>query len=192
MNLPQFLKLIDDTTSKMTKKELEECMHKFARSLPEEQRDWFVSLISGKASRTKNSEQNVSHELYNQLESIISGEYRLDSEYNEMWDEWYDNEESEFVFEDSDGLLPIIEEACTELHRFIDSAEYNDAYRLGQLLLNMEVQVDGDYSDYGENTLDLEGLECYGLVSFSVKDVLLDLACAVYFTYSGKERTADN
>ena len=55
MNLPQFLKLIDNTTSKMTKKELEECIHKFARTLPEEQRDWFVSLISGKASKTKNS-----------------------------------------------------------------------------------------------------------------------------------------
>ena len=51
----QALKLIDNTTSKMTKKELEECMHKFARTLPEEQRDWFVSLISGKASKTKNS-----------------------------------------------------------------------------------------------------------------------------------------
>ena len=29
-----------------------------------------------------------------------------------------------------------------------------------------------------------------GLVSFSVKDVLLDIACAVYFTNSDKERTA--
>ena len=191
MNLPQFLKLIDNTTSKMTKKELEECIHKFARTLPEEQRDWFVSMISGKASKTKDSEQNVSHELYNQLESIISGEYRLDSEYNEMWDEWYNDEGSEFVFEDNNGLFPIIEEACTELHRFIDSAEYNDAYRLGQLLLSLEVQVDGDYSDYDENTLDLDDLECYGLVSFSVKDVLLDIACAVYFTYSGQERTAE-
>ena len=191
MNLPQFLKLIDNTTSKMTKKELEESIHRFARTIPEEQRDWFVSMISGKASKTKDSEQNVSHELYNQLESIISGEYRLDSEYNEMWDEWYDDEGSEFVFEDNNGLFPIIEEACTELHRFIDSAEYNDAYRLGQLLLNMEVQVDGDYSDYDDDTLDLDDLECYGLVSFSVKDVLLDIACAVYFTCSGKERTAE-
>ena len=108
----------------------------------------------------------MSHELYNQLESIISGEYRLDSEYNEMWDDWYDNEELEFVFEDSDGLLPIIEEACTELHRFIDSAEYNDAYRLGQLLLNMEVQVDGDYSDYDENTLDLDDFDAMSLFHF--------------------------
>lgn len=83
-----------------------------------------------------------------------------------MWDDWYDNEELEFVFEDSDGLLPIIEEACTELHRFIDSAEYNDAYRLGQLLLNMEVQVDGDYSDYDENTLDLDDFDAMSLFHF--------------------------
>ena len=156
-----FLKLIDNTTSKMTKKELEESIHRFARTLPEEQRDWFVSLISGKASKTKDSEQNAPHELYNHLESIISGEYRLDSEYNEMWDDWYDNEESEFVFEDNDGLLPIIQRACSELHRLVDSAEYNEVCRLGQILLNMEVQVDGDYSDYDENTLDLDDLECY-------------------------------
>ena len=52
MNLPQFLKLIDDATSKMTKKELEESIHKVARTIPEEQRDWFASLISGKASKS--------------------------------------------------------------------------------------------------------------------------------------------
>ena len=141
MNLPQFLKLIDDTTSKMTKKELEESIHRFARTLPEEERDSFLFMIKGKSSNTNESENTVSDDLYKQLEKIISGEYRLDSEYNEMWDEWYNNEETEFVFQDHSGLIPIIEQACSELHRLVDSAEYNDACRLGQLLLSMEAET---------------------------------------------------
>jgi len=191
MNLPQFLKLIDDTTSKMTKKELEESIHRFARTLPEEERDSFLFMIKGKSSNTNESENTVSDDLYKQLEKIISGEYRLDSEYNEMWDEWYNNEETEFVFQDHSGLIPIIEQACSELHRLVDSAEYNDACRLGQLLLSMEVQIDGDYLDYGDDTLNLDGLEYNELISFAVKNILLDVACAVYFTYSGEERTTE-
>lgn len=190
MNLQQFLKLIDDTTSKMTKEELAESIHKIARTLPEKRRDWFVSMISCESNETTKSESTVSYDLYEQIEKIISGKFRLDSEYNEMWDEWYNDDESEFVFEDNDGLLPIIEEACTELHRLVDCAEYNDACRLGQLLLNMEVQVDGDYSDYDNDTLDIYDLETYELVSFSAKNLLLDIACAVYFTYSGQDCTA--
>ena len=151
----------------------------------------FVSMISGESNETMKPVKTVYDDLYKQLEKIISGKYRLDSEYNEMWDEWYNNEESEFVFEDNNGLLPIIEQACSELHRLVDSAEYNDACRLGQLLLNMEVQVDGDYSDYDNDTLDLDDLEIYQLVTFFAKNVLLDIGCSVYFTYSGQKRTAE-
>ena len=105
MNLPQFLKLIDDTTSKMTKEELAESIHHIAQTLPEERRDWLVSMLSVDSLEETESKEMVSDDLYQELSKIISGEYRLDSEYNEEWDDWYAPDEPEFLFEDNDDLL---------------------------------------------------------------------------------------
>ena len=190
MNLPQFLKLIDDTTSKMTKEELAESIHHIARTLPEERREWLLSMLSADYIEKTESKEPVSDDLYNDLAKIISGEYRLDSEYNEEWDDWYASDEPDFLFEDNDDLLSVIEDAYAELHRLVDSAEYEQARRLGHILLDLEVQADGDYPDYENDTLNIEDLEMYDLVDFSVKSVLLDIACAVYFTTSGQERAA--
>ena len=190
MNLPQFLKLIDDTTSKMTKETLAESLHNIARTLPEERREWLLSMLSSDYIEKTESQETVSGDLYKELEKIISGEYRLDSEYNEEWDDWYAPDEPDFLFKDNDDLLSVIEDAYAELHRLVDSAEYEQARRLGDILLNLEVQADGDYSDYENDSLNIEDLEMYDLVDFSVKNVLLEIACAVYFTSSGQERAA--
>ena len=105
MNLPQFLKLIDDTTSKMTKETLAESLHNIARTLPEERREWLLSMLSADYIEKTESKETVSDDLYKELSKIISGEYRLDSEYNEEWDDWYAPDEPEFLFEDNDDLL---------------------------------------------------------------------------------------
>ena len=143
MNLPQFLKLIDDTTSKMTKEELAESIHHIARTLPEERREWLLSMLSADYIEKTGSEETVPDDLYEELAKIISGEYRLDSEFNEEWDDWYASDEPDFLFEDNDDLLSVIEDAYAELHRLVDSAEYEQARRLGHILLNLEVQADG-------------------------------------------------
>ena len=103
---------------------------------------------------------------------------------------WYASDEPDFLFEDNDDLLSVIEDAGSELHRLIDCEEYEQARRIGHILLNLEVQADGEYSDYNDDTLNIEDLETYDLVDFSVKNVLLDIACAVYFSSSGQERAA--
>ena len=139
MNLPQFLKLIDDTTSKMTKETLAESLHNIARTLPEERREWLLSMLSSDYIEKTESQETVSGDLYKELEKIISGEYRLDSEYNEEWDDWYAPDEPDFLFKDNDDLLSVIEDAYAELHRLVDSAEYEQARRLGDILLNLEV-----------------------------------------------------
>ena len=190
MNLPQFLKMIDDTTSKMTKEELAESIHHIARTLPEERRDWLVSMLSDDYIEETGTEETVPDDLYEELAKIISGEYRLDSEYNEEWDDWYASDEPDFLFEDNDDLLSVIEDAGSELHRLIACEEYEQARRIGHILLILEVQADGEYSDYNDDTLNIEDLETYDLVDFSAKLMLLDIACAVYFTSSGQERAA--
>ena len=77
MNLPQFLKMIDETTSKMTKEELAESIHHIARTLPEERRDWLVSMLSDDYIEETGTEETVPDDLYEELAKIISGEYRL-------------------------------------------------------------------------------------------------------------------
>ncbi len=188
MNLPQYLNLIDSRTSNMTRDELAASIHQIARVLPEERRDWLLSVIGGESEETIEAESETPDDLYEQLDRIMSGEIRLDSDLNEAWDDWYASEESEFLFEDNDDLLPVIQSACSELHRLVDCAAYEDANRLGKLLLELEVQVDGEYSDYDNGTLNLDGLSDYELVTISVKDVLMDTACAVYHIKEGQER----
>ena len=75
MNLPQFLKMIDETTSKMTKEELAESIHHIARTLPEERRDWLVSMLSDDYIEETGTEETVPDDLYEELAKIISGEY---------------------------------------------------------------------------------------------------------------------
>ena len=73
MNLPQFLKMIDNTTSKMTKEELAESIHHIARTLPEEHRDWLVSMLSDDSFEKTEPEETVPDDLYKELYKIISG-----------------------------------------------------------------------------------------------------------------------
>ncbi|MBO5320008.1 MAG: hypothetical protein J6B01_09425 [Ruminococcus sp.] len=190
MNLPQYLNLIDSRTANMSRDELAASIHQIARVLPEERRDWLLSVIGTSPEENIEIESAASHDLYEQLDRVMSGEIRLDSDLNEAWDDWYASDEPEFLFEDNDGILPVIQSACSELHRLVDCAAYEEASRLGKLLLELEVQVDGEYSDYDNGTLNLEGLSDYELVTISVKDVLLDTACAVYFIREGQERAA--
>ena len=67
MNLPQFLKMIDETTSKMTKEELAESIHHIARTLPEERRDWLVSMLSDDYIEETGTEETVPDDLYEEL-----------------------------------------------------------------------------------------------------------------------------
>ena len=64
----------------MTKETLAESIHHIARTLPEERRDWLMSMLSVDSIEKTGSEEPVSDDLYNDLAKIISGEYRLDSE----------------------------------------------------------------------------------------------------------------
>ena len=152
MNLPQYLNLIDSRTSNMKRDELAASIHQIARVLPEERRDWLLSVIGNGSEEIVEIESAASDDLYEKLRQIVSGEIRLDSDFNEEWDDWYNSDVPEFLFEDNDRLLPVIQSACLELHRLVDCAAYEDASRLGKLLLELEVQVDGEYSDYDNGT----------------------------------------
>lgn len=190
MNLPKFLKMVENETSKMTRDNLVKSIQIIARGIPDVRRGWFLCVLNGEYQANEAYGKAVSADLYEQLEKIISGEYHLDSDYIGDRNICYDDENSDFIFEDNCGLLPIIEKACAELHRLVQGAEYTAASRLGQLLLNLEVQVDGPYSEYYEDTMNIEELETYELIPLSANTVLLDIGCSIYFSSSGQERVA--
>ena len=190
MNLPTFLNEVDAHTASMTHEELTAFIHEIARTLPAEQREEFLSKLT-EISEIIQEDETDSDEpktLLEQLDKICSGEFRLDSQLNEEYDDWYDSEETEFDFEDGDGLLDIINTACTELHQMIDKANYTEAYLLGQKLITLKVQTDGDYTDYLDSGMNLYDLEIYDLIKTPVETVLLDVLCACYFTLSPEEK----
>lgn len=119
MNLPQYLNLIDSRTANMSRDELAASIHQIARVLPEERRDWLLSVIGSGSEETVETESEASDNLYEQLDRIMSGEIRLDSDFNEEWDDWYNSDVPEFLFEDNDRILPVIQSACSELHRLV-------------------------------------------------------------------------
>ena len=86
MNLPQFLNLIDSRTSQMTKEELAASIHQIARVLPAEHRNWLLTLIDCGAEEAIAAESEASDDLHEQLNKIMLGEKRLDSDLNEEWD----------------------------------------------------------------------------------------------------------
>lgn len=191
MNLPQFLQAVGGYTARMTREELEACIHELGRILPEEQRDDFLFVV-GKSARGVASapETSAPLSLLEQLKEISSGAYRLDSEYNEEWDDWYNNEVDEFTFHDPDKLVDTVLAACAELHRLVDSTAYTEAYRFGQNLRQLKICVDGDFSDCCDDTMDIEGLVEYNAADIPLKNFLLDMACAAYFGLAGEERLA--
>ncbi len=188
MNLLTFLNEIDTQTADMTHEELTAFIHEIARTLPAEQREEFLSRLVKISETMQEDEFDEPKTLLEQLEKIRSGEFRLDSQLNEEYDDWYDSEETEFDFEDGDGLLDIINTACTELHQMIEKANYAEAYLLGQTLITLKVQTDGDYTDYLDSGMNLYDLEIYDLIKTPVKIVLLDVLCACYFTLSPEEK----
>ena len=56
----------------MTKEELAERIHHIARTLPEERRDWLMSMLSVDSIEKTESEETVPDDLYKELSKIIS------------------------------------------------------------------------------------------------------------------------
>ena len=120
MNLLKFLEQVDQESNAMSKTELEEFVHDMARILPESERTDFLCRLrsvheNGAPKAVKPDAGNDITRKFNsikaELERIENGELCLAGSLNEEYDDWYCSTDEEFLYEDPDGVLEIIEEA---------------------------------------------------------------------------------
>lgn len=193
MNLTQFLKRVDADASNMTQEQLVVFLHNIARTLPENQRIEFLRKLNNVNDSTdiekiisEVEKRNVSELLINlkqikqDLALIENGELRLVGNLNEEYDDWYNSEEDEFLFEDPKGVLKIIENACNMVHQCVDCELLKEGYELASILLTIAILVEGDYSDYTDETLYMVDLEREGLTTYSFRRLVLDALYAAY------------
>ncbi len=191
MNLPQFLKHVDKAAEMLTREELAAFVHETARTLPEIKRDAFLERLKtlNKESKETVQEDIVSiEEVLKKLQLIEEGEMYLTGILNEEYDDWYDGPGEEFFFEDPDGLLDILENACVLVHEYIDHALYRESYQLFCRLLGLEITVDGEYADYCDCICSFEDLINENLLSLDYKQFILEGLYAAYQSFPLEER----
>lgn len=193
MNLTQFLKRVDADASNMTQEQLVIFLHNIARTLPQNQRIEFLRKLSNVNGSTdaeiivsEVEERNVSELLINlkkikhDLALIENGELRLVGNLNEEYDYWYNSEADEFLFEDPQGVLKIIENACNMVHQCVDYELLKEGYEFANILLTIAILVEEDYSDYRDETLYLVDLKREGLTTYNFRRLVLDALYAAF------------
>ncbi len=193
MNLPKFLKEVDHLSEIMSKEELSRFLHEIARTLSESKREDFLIRLrqsSGKQSPSKeekHEEQDFQQEFQffkEQLERIEDGEMCLVGSLNESYDDWYCNDSEEFLYEDPEGVLDVIEKACDFVHRCIDNEEYEAGYEIAGILVSLEIMVDGEYQEYADEPMRIDELNYYNISDLNYESVVVD---AVYVAYCANE-----
>lgn len=139
MNLPIFLKEVDILTSKLSHGDLENFIREIARTLPEGKRDYFLHTLKAFSPQEEMPQEIVKDDGYDALQreletikeklaEIDEMERRLDSEYNEEWDDWYNSDVDEILFKDPEGVIDDIDRAVELLHRCFDMEAYQEGY----------------------------------------------------------------
>ena len=197
MNLSMFLKTVDGFTQDMSQVELRVLIHELARTLPEGKRDEFVNKLKAikKAANANKSckslEKQSSEKFLDKLEQvkkqiaqIDEGELLLVGALNEEYDEWYNSSADEFLFEDPEGVLDIIDTSMDLIHKCVDQELYSEGYELAEMLSVLSVGVEGEYIDYCGDELVIYDLDRYGLLTGSFKQFVKD---CLYLAYQGNK-----
>lgn len=191
MNIVQFLKKVDSIMSQMSNEQLQSCVHEFARTLPENKRQYFLETMTA-VQKSKSSvdvlrDDDIDSEIKaikDVLTNINDGNRCLESEYNEEWDDWYNSDVDEILFSDPERLLQDIEKGIDLLHKCIDMESYSEGCELAELLSVLEVFVTGDYNDYDGTPLGIQELYDHSLLNGTFEKVVKE---SIYLAYMGNE-----
>ena len=195
MNYPTFLKKVDSASALCDSDSLRAFVHEIARTLPEEHRERFLSVLenyrtSTKKQETQSGKKNDSlvgeiDSVLEKLEEIQSGERGIESEYNEDWDDWYGDEEDQFNYSDPDDVLDDIDEAVALLNKSIDREEYEKGAVLALKLSQLDVAVSGEWDETSMNVTDLI---FHDLLKTDRETLLKEAVYLAYMGNSGKKR----
>lgn len=193
MNYTTFLKKVDSAAAACEIENIRGFVHEIARSLPEERRDRFLSVLESfsnplKRGRTiENKKDSTLSELINEalekIKEIQDGERSIECEYNEEWDDWDGEWQDEFNFSDPEDVLDDIEEAISLIHKSIDRGEYVKGAELAKRLSELEVHVNGPYYDPAMNIMDMI---MHNLIDVESRTLLRE---SVYIEYLGNEES---
>lgn len=193
MNLLNFLHSVDSLSQAMDKEQLIALIHDIARILPENERTNFLDRMmksqsdittdsSKKQKGYEKPDKTKYKELKERLLKIESREICLTGDLNEEYDDWYNSEAEEFIYEDPEGVGKILEEACGLVHECVEQEQYKEGYELSKLLIGLEVMVDGEYLNYTDAPIGIEEFRAHGLAELDYKTLVMD---ALYLTYCG-------
>ena len=194
MNLVTFLNKTDAIVRDLSREQLTSLVHENARVLPPAKREDFLQKLERIATSTSvsslaNPLEKEDADLDSKITSIIQkldaidkGKRSLSSEYNEMWDDWYGNEEDEFVFLDPEGLLQDIKQAIDLVHECVDTENYSKGYDLANKLSQLCINITGDYDDCVGDPFDVNNLFEYDLLPGKLNDVVLE---SLFLAYMG-------
>lgn len=192
MNLPKFLKEVDGLSARLSHDKLKEFVHEVARTLPEENRNYFINVLRsiGNSKEKAKSQDIVRNDGYKELVEDIEtirgklveineGVSCLNSEYNEEWDDWYNSDADEILFMDPQKVLQDINKAMTLIHSCVDMEAYKEGGELAKILSVLEVSVTGDYDG---SPLCMHELFEHGLLMQDFKHFVKE---SLYLTYMG-------
>lgn len=137
MNLTNFLKQIDNIAEQYTAAQLLAFIHEAGRVLPEADRaDFLARLKSAGQSSERRPDgdgadfQKEYQRVRNHLNTIDSQEVSLEGILNENYDDWYDGDGGEFVYEDNGGISEMLKEAYDFVHVCMDREKYAEGYEI--------------------------------------------------------------
>lgn len=186
MNLTKFLSAVDALSRPMDKGQLTAFIREIARVLPETARADFLERM--KACTDSAEKENVYEkadkikyeEIKGKLEEIESWEICLSGTLNEEYDDWYNSDSEEFLFEDPEGIGRTIEDACQFVHECVDKQLFDEGNEIAEILINLKIMVGGEYEDYTDEPLSIQDLANYNLAEINYKLLVID---ALYLTY---------
>lgn len=197
MNLPQFLKEVDHLSEIMSKNELSVVLHDIARTLPEADREDFLGRLrrlsekpipSQAEAHEKEDIQQEYQSLKEQLEKIESWEMCLVGSLNEEYDDWYCDSNEEFLYEDPEGVLDVLERACDFVHMCIDHEEYKAGYDIAEILIDLQIMVGGEYQEYSDEPMSIDELKFYNIGDLNYERLVVDAVHAAYCANELSER----
>ncbi|SFQ13197.1 hypothetical protein SAMN04487928_12010 [Butyrivibrio proteoclasticus] len=193
MNLPKFMRAVDTELESMSEQELKSCLRELARTLPENDRTHFLSIIdnrSGIVKRDSDEEKLLKkkvEDIISVLEEIGEGERCLASEYNEEWDDWYNSDDDEVFFSDPEKIVPDFITAIRLIHECVDTESYTEGYKLAKVLSSISIFADGDWDDYCGDPLGIKDLYEHELIVGPFDKLVAE---SLYLTYMAKESRA--
>ena len=197
MNINEFLKNVDTSTEQMTKKELEDFVHLLARKTGETQREKFIQYLSIANKPIQNKENAVATikskitYVLKEFKKVKREEICIEGSFNEYYDDWYDDIDEAYIFSNTEEIQSIIITACDVLKAATEIKLYDEAYQLANEMMNLKVDIIGDYAENVQDYMQLNELYEMDILQFDFCSFGLHTLYLQYMIKTGKERISE-